>query len=101
MTYVVTFAAAPAMPVLTGEHLRRAAQVLPNPSEPVWLAHGIAADIPFAPLAEGFKPGLRAELESIFAGRSRRCRGAARRLSPQAALGGGYGFNLDRAGMYR
>jgi len=68
MTYVVTFAASPAAPVLTAEHLRRAAGLLPNPGEPRWLAPGIAADLPFAPLAEGFKPRLRAELEALFAG---------------------------------
>ncbi|MDR3463498.1 MAG: phosphoserine phosphatase SerB [Beijerinckiaceae bacterium] len=68
MTYVVTLAAGPGAPILTAEHLRRAARILPNPGEPRWLAPDIAADLPFAPLAEGFKPGLRAEIEALFAG---------------------------------
>ena len=47
MVHVATLISNPAAPALDEPTLRRAAQALPQPAEPVWLAPGIAADIPF------------------------------------------------------
>ena len=49
MTHVLTVVCPPDQPVLTPELLAVAASHLPDPGDPVWLAEGIAADIPFAP----------------------------------------------------
>ena len=44
---VATLISDPAAPALDAALLRRAATVLPQPGAPVWLAPGIAADLPF------------------------------------------------------
>lgn len=47
MSFVATLIANPDTPVLSEAHLRLASQALDDPGQPVWLAPGIAADIPF------------------------------------------------------
>ena len=47
MSFVATLIANPDTPVLIEAHLRLAAEALDNAGTPVWLAPGIAADIPF------------------------------------------------------
>jgi phosphoserine phosphatase len=48
MAYVATLIANPAQPVVDGALLAAAADALPHPAGPVWLAPGIAADLAFA-----------------------------------------------------
>ncbi|ALK10778.1 phosphoserine phosphatase SerB [Blastochloris viridis] len=48
MAYVATLIANPATPVLDGALLAAAADALPHPAAPLWLAPGIAADLAFA-----------------------------------------------------
>ena len=48
MTFVATIIGNPADKALTGAHMARAAAALHDGGPPVWLASGIAADIPFA-----------------------------------------------------
>lgn len=67
MTHVVTLAAS-ARAVLTPGILREVASVLPRPGPPVWLAPDIAADIPFAPAADGINPHLHGALTDALAG---------------------------------
>jgi phosphoserine phosphatase len=47
MSYVATLIANPETPVLTPAHLARAATALHLAAAPVWLAEGVAADLPF------------------------------------------------------
>lgn len=47
----MTLIADPATPLLSDTHLRAAAVAVPNAGRPLWLAPGIAADLPFAPPA--------------------------------------------------
>ena len=49
MSHVLTLVCPPDRPVLDAARLALAASHLPAPGEPVWLAEGVAADIPFAP----------------------------------------------------
>jgi phosphoserine phosphatase len=49
MTHVATLVCDPSFPSLTEAHIRQAREALPEPSEPQWLAKGVAADIPFEP----------------------------------------------------
>lgn len=69
MSFVATLIANPANPVLEEAHLRRAAQALDEPGAPVWLADGIAADIPFEGSAHldrrGAALGIRALLGQL------------------------------------
>jgi phosphoserine phosphatase len=48
MTHIATLVAHPDRPVLDGAALARAADAIPHPAAALWLASGIAADIPFA-----------------------------------------------------
>jgi phosphoserine phosphatase len=48
MAYVATLIANPAKPVLDGALLAAAADALPHPAGPGWLAPGVAADLAFA-----------------------------------------------------
>ena len=49
MTFVATLISNPARPALDEALLAKAASALPAAAQPVWLAHGIAADLSFAP----------------------------------------------------
>ncbi len=49
MTFVATLVSNPARPALDEALLAKAASALPAAAQPVWLAHGIAADLSFAP----------------------------------------------------
>ncbi len=49
MTHVATLIVDPATPLLECRHLCRAAETLPKPAAPRWLAKGVAADLPFVP----------------------------------------------------
>jgi phosphoserine phosphatase len=48
MAYAAILISSPGEPALDAALLARAADLLPHPGAPVWLASGIAADIPFA-----------------------------------------------------
>ena len=50
MSHVLTLVCPPGRPVLDEALLHELSAHLPSPDEPVWLAEGLAADIPFAPM---------------------------------------------------
>ena len=50
MSHVLTLVCSPGRPVLDEALLAAASSHLPSPGAPVWLADGVAADIPFAPM---------------------------------------------------
>ena len=50
MSHVLTLVCPPGRPVLDEALLCELCAHLPSPDEPVWLAEGLAADIPFAPM---------------------------------------------------
>jgi phosphoserine phosphatase len=68
MTHVATFISNPATPSLTDTHLAEAARELPAARPPVWLAAGVAADIPFTPAAGQDARHLMAVLRSSMPG---------------------------------
>jgi phosphoserine phosphatase len=52
MTHVATLICDPGRPVLDAGRLESMAQILPGAQTPLWLAAGVAADIPFTPRNE-------------------------------------------------
>jgi phosphoserine phosphatase len=61
MSHVATLISSPAKPALTDAALAAAAKALPASGKPVWLAKGVAADLPF----DGGKADLRALQETL------------------------------------
>jgi phosphoserine phosphatase len=61
MSHVATLISSPAKPAVTDAALAAAAKALPSAGQPLWLANGIAADLPF----DGGKADLRALQEDL------------------------------------
>jgi phosphoserine phosphatase len=61
MSHVATLISSPAKPAVTDAAIALAAKALPAAGKPVWLARGIAADLPF----DGGKADLRALQETL------------------------------------
>ena len=53
MLTIASLISNPAAPAVTPDLVRRVAAALPGAQPPVWLAEGVAADIPFAGTADG------------------------------------------------
>lgn len=69
MTHVATLITNPAKPALDDAALRDARAALPGAGEPNWLDAGIAADIPFTPVAAIDQRDLADRLRTALAGR--------------------------------
>ena len=69
MSHVLTLVSSPGRPVLDEALLHEISAHLPSPADPVWLAEGLAADIPFAPMGAAdnrrIADGLRMELGDL------------------------------------
>jgi phosphoserine phosphatase len=68
MTHVATLVVDPAAPILDDGHARRAAEALPRPGAPRWLAPGVALDLPFAPGADQPDTQTLVRLRAALAG---------------------------------
>jgi phosphoserine phosphatase len=69
MTHVATLISNPAQPALDGAAVERARAALAGAGIPKWLDPGIAADIPFTPVAGNDQRGLSNEVRAALAGR--------------------------------
>jgi phosphoserine phosphatase len=68
MAFVATLISNPAAPALDAALIERARSALPSPQARVWLADGIAADIPFTAPRENDNRSLAAYVRAAFAG---------------------------------
>jgi phosphoserine phosphatase len=68
MAFVATLISNPAAPALDAALIERARGTLPSPQAPVWLAQGIAADIPFTAPRENDNHSLAERMRAALAG---------------------------------
>src|SRR5919197_3973736 len=68
MAFVATLISNPAAPALDAAAIERARDALPSPQAPVWLAPGIAADIPFTSPTENDNRLLAERVRAALAG---------------------------------
>jgi phosphoserine phosphatase len=68
MTFVATLISNPAAPALDATVVERTRDALPSPQAPIWLAQGIAADIPFSAPQENDNRLLAERVRAAFAG---------------------------------
>jgi phosphoserine phosphatase len=68
MAFVATLISNPAAPALDAALIERARDALPSPQAPIWLAQGIAADIPFSAPQENNNRLLAERVRAALAG---------------------------------
>jgi phosphoserine phosphatase len=68
MAFVATLISNPAAPALDAALIERARDALPSPQAPIWLAQGIAADIPFSAPRENDNRLLAERVRAALAG---------------------------------
>ena len=68
MAFVATLISNPAAPALDAALIERARDALPSPQAPIWLAQGIAADIPFSAPQENDNRLLAERVRAALAG---------------------------------
>jgi phosphoserine phosphatase len=68
MAFVATLISNPAAPALDAALIERARDALPSPQAPIWLAQGIAADIPFGAPQENDNRLLAERVRAALAG---------------------------------
>src|SRR2546430_13472046 len=68
MAFVATLISNPAAPALDAALIERARDALPSPQAPIWLAQGIAADIPFTAPRENDTRSLAERVRAALAG---------------------------------